>query len=191
MSRFDFDSYEENFPNEGELWWANARRALAGRKGKKALAELREALLALPEKRLIAGALCTVGARAEAEAMPEMVSSWDGDRVHRNWERDNLLELVERQGEGVCAIGAYVWWKKVKDGADPQAAFTELPRLLPEDGGDYETVVLAQRELGLTFTLAWLLASRNDEDFGGLSPEERYARFLSWIDERLAGGGKR
>jgi hypothetical protein len=42
-------------------WQRNARAVLKSRRGRKALAEIREALLALPEKRLIEGALCTVG----------------------------------------------------------------------------------------------------------------------------------
>ena len=185
MSRFSDDYSEENFPNEGALWHANAKRALRGRKGRKALAELREALLALPEKRLIEGALCTVGATAEAEAMPETLPSFDGSRTIANYEREDLLEVV-KQGEGVCAMGALAWYRKVKAGVDPQEAFTQLPRLLAEDGGDVETASLGERELGLTFTLAWTLASRNDETFGGLTPEARYEAFLTWIDERLA-----
>lgn len=186
MSRFNSDYYEQDFPNQGELWWANARRALAGRKGQKALAELREALLALPGKRLIEGALCTVGATAEAQAMPLQVPRWDGNGTHTNWQREDLLEVVRQQGEGVCAIGALAWWRKVKAGVDPQEAFAQLPRLLAEDGGDIETAKLGQRDLGLTFTLAWTLASRNDEDFGGMTPEARYEAFLAWIDKQLA-----
>lgn len=68
MSRFG-DYYDDEFNNQGRLWWANCERALKGRKGKAALAELREAMLALPEPVLIAGRLaneqgqvCAVGA---------------------------------------------------------------------------------------------------------------------------------
>lgn len=184
MSRFG-DNDGDYFQNQSELWWANAERALNGKRGRKALAELREALLALPEKRLIEGALSTVGATAEAEAMPEVVPSWDGAVMVTNWKKEELLDLVEREGEGVCAIGAYVWWKKVKDGASSESAFAELPRLRAEDGGDYETAMLAKSELGLTFTLAWTLAYRNDEQLGGLTAEARYDQFLAWINQCL------
>jgi hypothetical protein len=185
VSRFSDDYGGEQFPNQGELWAANAQRALKGRKGRKALAELREALLALPEKKLIAGALSTVGATAEAEAMPEQVPVFGGG-LRRNWRREDLLDVVKNEGEGVCAIGAYVWHQKVKAGADPQEAFAQLPRLLGADGdGDLQTADLAQKELGLTFTLAWTLASMNDETFGSATPERRYERFLEWIENEL------
>lgn len=174
MSRFEDYDYEEQFPNQGELWAANVRRALAGKRGKKALAELREALQALPTKRLIAGALCTVGAEQRAEPSPH------GFRYYE------LEDKVKSEGEGVCAIGAYLWFKKVKAGADPQAAFAELPTLLDSDGGaDLETAN-AGHAAGLTFSLAWALASRNDETFGGMTPEQRYDAFMKWLDEQLA-----
>jgi hypothetical protein len=48
MSRFYDDGYDEDFPNQAALWQANAQRALTGKRGRKALAELRDALLALP-----------------------------------------------------------------------------------------------------------------------------------------------
>lgn len=178
MSRFDdYDyDYDEGFSNQGELWHANAQRALKGKKGRKALAELREALLALPEKRLISGALCTVDAE---------------DRVRQRHEfgRGDLAEHVKREGEGVCAIGAYVWYRKVKAGADPQAAFAGLPTMLDSDGGmDYETANAGQRA-GLTFVLAWTLAQKNDSEYelGNLSPEDRYEAFMAWLDTELAG----
>src|ERR1700757_3269836 len=114
MSRFGDYDYDEEYANAAALWQANAKRALAGRRGRKALAELREALLALPEKRLIEGALCTVG---EARRDPSKAG----------YSRGDLMEKIERQGEGVCAIGAFVWFKKVKAGMDPQEAFESLP----------------------------------------------------------------
>lgn len=176
MSRFEDYDCEEWFPNQGELWHANVKRALAGKRGKKALSEMREALLTLPEKRLIAGALCTVGG-VERRARP-------GD-PHR-WYREDLAARVESEGEGVCAIGAYLWFKKVKAGADPQAAFDELPTLLDSDGeGDIATAE-AGRAAGLTFTLAWTLASRNDSTFDDMTPEQRYDAFMKWLDEQLA-----
>ena len=62
-------SDEESFPGLFDLWQANIDRCLKGKKGQAALLEFREALLALPEKRLIAdalydeeGSVCAVGA---------------------------------------------------------------------------------------------------------------------------------
>jgi hypothetical protein len=175
VSRFDDYYDEEWFPNQGELWHANVKRALAGKRGRKALAEMREALQALPEKRLIAGALCTVGGVEQ--------------RAKRNdphgWYREDLARKVKAEGEGVCAIGAYLWFRKVKAGADPQAAFDELPTLLDSEGeGDVATAD-AGRRAGLTFTLAWTLASKNDSAFDAMTPEERYDAFMQWLDEQL------
>lgn len=173
MSRFGDYDYDPDYPNQAELWYANLDRALAGKRGKKALAELREALLALPEKRLIEGALCTVGgAERRAEAVGQ-------------WSRDDLEVKLATDGEGVCAVGAYVWFKKVKAGADPAAAFADLPTLLDSDGDDWQTAE-AGKQAGLTYTLASHLAYRNDESFAGMTPEERYEAFMAWLDDQLA-----
>lgn len=179
MSRFG-DDYEYEYPNQDALWAANACRALTGKRGRKALAELREALLALPEKRLIEGALCTVGGldRADAPSPPDPNSQWG------SWARAELEQKLADEGEGVCAIGAFLWHKKVKAGADPRAAFEELPMLLEAEHDSWETAEAGKRA-GLTYTLASTLAYQNDEQYGGMTPEERYAAFMAWLDEQL------
>ena len=48
------------------------------------------------------------------------------------------------------------------------------------------TLEVGQCELGITFTLAWELQFRNDELYGGLSPEHRYDRMLEWVRAHLA-----
>ena len=81
MSRVSF-SEEEYFPGQFDLWQANCLRSIKGQKGQVALRELEQALLALPEKRLIREELitedgvCAIGALAlyrnyEPEADPE------------------------------------------------------------------------------------------------------------------------
>lgn len=174
MSRYECDDYDEYWPNMQALWSANVDRALAGKRGKKALAELREALLALPEKRLIEGALCTVGRRPNPDEL-------EGDR---RWVAQELEAKIEEQGEGVCAIGAFLWHKKVKAGVDPQKAFDELPVLLDSEDGGYMTAEAGKRA-GMTFTLASTLAYRNDEGYASKTPEERYEAFMKWLDEQL------
>lgn len=71
MSRISYCD-DEDFQNQAYLWQANQERSINGRKGQAALRELESALLALPEKRLIAGELenavgevCAVGALAK------------------------------------------------------------------------------------------------------------------------------
>ena len=132
-------------------------------------------LLALPERRLIAGALCTVGGMDRPDV-----------RDSNEWRQQDVAAKLETEGEGVCAIGAYVWFKKVKAGADPEAAFAELPILLDSDGeGDWRTAE-AGKQAGLTFTLAQHLAYRNDESYDEMTPERRFEAFVEWIDSQLA-----
>jgi len=176
MSRFCDDYCEEWWPNQGLLWQANLQRALGGKRGQAALREMKEALQALPKKRIIAGAMCTVDVekrKTEKSADPH------------GWYASDLECLVRDEGEGVCALGAFLWYKKVKEGADPQSAFDELPTLLGTEGeGDLRTAELG-RDAGLTFTLAWHLAYRNDQDYEGMTPEERYESFMDWLDKQL------
>lgn len=179
MSRLYDGDYEENFPGEGELWAANAHRALKGKRGRKVLADLREALQHLPQPRLIEGAMCTVGLdkRRLAEPGEERTSARFHDR--------ELEENFERQGEGVCAVGALLWWNKVKSGVDPAEAFDQLPTLLDTETDLSETAEAARRELNVVYSLAWNLAYRNDETFGNATPEQRYLNFMAWLDAEL------
>lgn len=67
---------EEGWPGQFDLWQANCLRSLRGKQGQKELLVLQEALLALPEKRLIHGSLvdedgevCAIGAYAKAKGL--------------------------------------------------------------------------------------------------------------------------
>jgi len=167
MSRYWDDGDDGGIP--AELWEANLARALKGKRGQKALAELREALLALPEHALISGALCTVNSGKRREDMGRWVP----------WPLD------DGQPEGVCLVGAYAWHRKVKAGADPAEAFDSLPTLDDENHDMYETAELGV-QAGLTFTLAYDLAFKNDEWWASCTPGERWQKALAWIDEVLA-----
>lgn len=183
MSRFGEGDGDEDFNNQWALWENRAHLALRGRRGKKALAELREALEALPEKRLISGALCTIGIGSRLEAMPAE------DRGR--WELEEKVVLIEQSGEpeGVCAMGAMAWHRKVKAGMDPDEAFASLP-VIPDTnyGSASATARLGRDELGLAYSLAWTIAEQNDSEygFGELTPEQRFVAFIGWIDKELA-----
>jgi hypothetical protein len=169
MSRIDESGdYDSNFPNEWAFWERRTRQVMSGKPMRKALAELREALLALPEKRLISRAFSTVGKTSDD---PDPY----GERT----------ELLETEGEGVCAVGAFVWHKKVKAGADPEEALRDLP-LLPDYDGYPDATADQGKATGLSWTLAWLLMDRNDRTYEGMTPEERYEAYLAWIDAKLA-----
>jgi len=168
----DYDDYGEDFPNQSALWWANAERALRGKRGRKALADLREALVALPEKRLISNALSTVG-----KPEPE----------HRHAATEHR-ELLAEQGEGMCAVGAYAWYQRVKAGADPQEAMESLPLNADYDSDPWVTQLVGEKA-GLAGVLAWQLMVRNDDTYEHLTPEQRYDAYLAWIDKELATSG--
>lgn len=75
MSRISY-SDEENYPGQFDLWQANCRRSLRGKQGQEELRVLRDALLALPDKRLIHGSLideegeiCAIGAYAKHKGL--------------------------------------------------------------------------------------------------------------------------
>lgn len=188
MSRAgEYDDYDEDFANAGALWWANAQRALKGKKGRKALTELREALLMLPEKRLVEGAISTTSLKAKGEAMPDEVPAWGKPgEMRENWNKRELLSKYEQEGPGVCAIGAYLLRKRVREfGETPEQAMAALPSSADVEGFYLDETASLGKDAGLTFSLAWLLASRNDETYEACTPEQRYERFLAWIDSEL------
>jgi hypothetical protein len=65
-------SDEEDYPGQFGLWQGNCTRSIKSKAGQAALRELEQALLAMPEKRLIAneledadGEVCAIGALAK------------------------------------------------------------------------------------------------------------------------------
>jgi hypothetical protein len=216
MSRYrDSDDYEGD-PEQILAWgrWKrNAEQVLKSKRGRKALADLREALLALPGKRLINGALCTVGSpevrfpevtgEEIAAQVEESAARWvelefevpADDAAHvarwmrqdRDEGREAYRKVAEREGEGCCGTAAYLWHQKVRAGMDPAEAFAALPSVYEGDNEDpmRETAELGV-QAGLAYTLAWELAYRNDETYGAMTPEERYTAFLAWLDQQLA-----
>lgn len=189
MSRGGNDDYDEDFPNQGAFWWANAQRALKGRRGKQALAELREALLMLPEKRLVSGAISTVALKEKAAAMPDEVWAWGGDGMFPNYEKVEAQRKVDEQGMGVCAVGAYMLRKRVLElGESPEQAMANLPSASDAEGCALQDTMEYGQEAGLSSYVAWQLADRNDETYLRLTPEERYVAFLDWIDKQLGEG---
>lgn len=89
-------SEEEDFAGHFELWQANCRRSLKGKKGQSALRELEAALLALPEKRLIAnklqdrqGEVCALGALAKYKNHEMAVAeTTEDDEWDDEWDYD-------------------------------------------------------------------------------------------------------
>lgn len=191
MSRGGSDDYDEDFPNQAAFWWHNAERAMKGKRGRKALAELREALLMLPEKRLVEGAVSTAALKAKYEAEPdeEMKYDWHAkeERLQTNWRKRDALAKCDEEGIGVCVVGAYLMRKRVLElGETPEEAMRNLPAMADiEDHNLIDTAYVGE-QAGLSSYVAYMLADRNDETYGRLTPEQRYDKFLAWLDEQLA-----
>lgn len=149
-------SEEEDFPGQFSLWRANLGRALRGRRGQAALRELRDALLALPDKKLIDGhiakdgAVCAVGALMLDKKMKSLGVA-----------REEALKLLEAD------YVPYGGWEKW-------------------DGYDDADTAEEAKAYGIPYMVAWRLVELNDEDLYKADPEERYRRVLAWTEKQLA-----
>jgi hypothetical protein len=165
MSRFHSCEWDGEGPPP-EFWDQAIKNALRGRRGQAVLGELREALLALPEPRLIEGSVvaegqvCAIGALA-----------------------------AHRLQKGPMTLGRPLVTKD-------EAVVTSLADLEEQFGWRLEdsevgTVELGQA-MGLVRALAWEIAYQNDEEGPSSreTPEERYLRVLAWVERELARGAK-
>jgi hypothetical protein len=193
LTRFSDDDYDEYFPNQGELWHANVQRALSGQKGQAALRELEEVLIEMPKKRLISSRLalndevCVMGALAVKR------------RVEQGETREAVMEYLERllpincekcyhsrdehDEDGGCRRCRELDKQQGFQSASTCAGFEASEHHYNEDGA----LVTAEegKRIGLTFTLAWHLAQLNDIDEGSDTPEERYERVLTWVQNAI------
>src|SRR3984957_17819127 len=162
---------DESFPNETYFWYARVERIISGKRGREILKEVREALLALPEHRLIANALSTFYI-VERETAND--NGWPSDAQY----------LKTEQGEGVCLVGAYAWHKLVQQGMSPQEAFAAMPNY-PDYSGEafWETADYATR-FGMQRTLAEFLEGMNDW-MTGATPERRWEMVMEWLNKML------
>lgn len=173
MSRFR-DGGEEGMP--WELWVTVVSNALGGKRGQEALAAMEEALLALPEQKLIEGHLayggqvCAIGAFvAHRRATDEGV---------------DMQAVIDAMGAGVkcwCGHKRESHSAETCSGMCWQGRPCTCSEYDPDNGEtDHETVVAGQ-DAGLPRTIAWHLAFLNDEEWGGASPEGRYEQMLTFV----------
>ena len=162
-------NYGDGYDDEDAIlqfgrWVGRRKKVLTGRPGIESLKELETSLLGLNPPRLISGSLC--------------------------------------DGTGVCAVGAWVYrhWVDV-DGMTPKKAWkrlrSERKRAASQwDQGDSwewreedelgRTIDIGVSELGVTRTLAEVIAAMNDEHWFNITPEQRYTRLLQWVRDRIA-----
>lgn len=204
MTRFS-DDYEEQFPGQGELWEANLRRALSGKRGQAALRDLETALLEMPEKIIIRGKLadrrghvCTVGLLALHR---RVLAGEDREAVLADLAEPDYCECMHDHRDHVKATGrclrceaqAAEWHRKKLEGTlepwqeryEPQPCqqFTLDEEM--RDGDEDLGTALVGTKAGIAFCMAWHLGYLNDETWYGDTDEERYEHLLEWVRKRI------
>lgn len=156
-------SEDEEYPGQFALWQGNCRRSLRGKAGQAALRELEAALLALPDKRLIAGKLidaeggvCSIGALAKYKGRDLLNEPHVGP--DDEFEGDGEMEEIGME----LGMPRLVAWKVVEMN-DVQF-----------DGRDLVTLEGPYR---------WY--SEKPKAWVPITPEERYSRVLAWVRRQL------
>lgn len=192
MSRFgDYDDGPD-YPNAGDLWWNSIRLALSGKRGQRALAELEQALIDLPQPRLVRGHLAANG---EVCAVGALVTR---RRVANGEKLDAILADLEGRIPPECECGhpksahdedGHCTWRSFNSerGCWDDCQSFRISEYQSECDGADETA-RAGVEIGLTYALAWRLAYLNDEDGrDDETPEQRYERVLAWVRSAQVG----
>lgn len=144
--------------------------------------------------------------------MSSRLNSWDGDGTipeglwYSNFRRTlksqrgqkilreleaALLALPEHRliegdvcdGKDVCAVGALGVARRVQAGASIEQAL-EFVRGYAGESSIFGTAYYG-RDLGMAWTMAWEIAVKNDEDFGHLTPEQRWEAMLAWVRSQI------
>jgi len=165
-------SDEEDVPGQFALFQANCRRSLQGKQGQSALRELESALLALPDKRLIAGKM--IDADGEVCAIGALAKHKGRDLIAER--RSQLAEIgIERHDDEFEGDG------------DMEEIGVELgmPRLVAwrvvalndiEIDGHYERIPGPTQDRWNIYGL---------QVFVPATPEERYEKVLAWVRKQL------
>jgi hypothetical protein len=146
--------YESEYEGDGpppELWQRGLEHHLRSRVGKRMLRELEEALLELPEKRLIRGALCRQG---EVCAVGAYIVH---KAVARGRDRTSILEELDKRAQQFASY--------LDEEGDYEAA---------ED-----TVVAGKLLAGLSKYLGWTVSQHQDSIDD--TEERRYELVLAWV----------
>jgi hypothetical protein len=149
-------SGEEDYPGQFGLWQGNCQRSLHGKAGQSALRELESALLALPDKRLIAerlqddwGDVCAIGAVAKQRNI--ITEEMKADAEHS----------MERVGEDL-GMPRLVAWKVVEQN---DLYFNGNDLVLLE--GPYR----------------W--PAERPYVYAPITPEQRYGKMLAWVQSQI------
>ncbi len=103
-----------------------------------------------------------------------------------------LIEGSLCDGSNVCVIGAWLYRRYVDDGMTPRDAWSKLQEGKSEFDDDWaeleRTITKGHTDLGITRTLAEVVAYVNDEQEGwrASSPESLYNAVLLWVRQYMA-----
>ena len=166
---------DEDFPGQFNLWQANCRRSLKSKAGQAALKRLEAALVAMPEKRLIAGKLvasegqvCAIGALAKAEGkLPEPDEDGYPDE---DWEDDDENDTADF-AEGSLGFPRLVAWKVVEQNDIHNDTVWELA---PGPLNQYESPYRGPDDKGY-----------GRAHIRPMTPEERYDKMLAWVQAQI------
>ena len=156
MSRFG-DCEDDGEGPSPVLWQQTVANALRGRRGQAVLRELREALLGLPQPRLIVGALVREG---EVCALGALAG--------------------RRLAAGPLTL------KGCGDETRIATSLAELEAMVGQEAQDEFSIMEFGRQMGLTGALSWAVAFENDEgSWNRETPEQTFRRVLYWVDRQL------
>lgn len=162
MARIGY-SEEEDYPGQFNLWQANCERSLRGKNGQAALRELEAALLALPDKRLIAqkmidadGEVCAIGALAKYKGRDLLAEPHIGP--DDEFEGDGEMEEIGVE----LGMPRLVAWKVVsKNDIEIDGHYERLPGPYRWPGEYPQAYVQVTPELRYTKMLAWVRRKLN------------------------------
>ncbi|HEX5704913.1 MAG TPA: hypothetical protein VFX97_17070 [Pyrinomonadaceae bacterium] len=165
-------SEDEDYGGQFELWQANCRRSLQGKAGQTALRELEAALIALPDKRLIAGKLidaegevCAIGALAKYKGR-DLINETRQQLAEIGIERD--VEEIEGDGE-IEEIGIELG----------------MPRLVAWKVVELNDIHLEGSTL-VTNEGPYRWPAERPKEWVPITPEARYEQVLAWVRRQLS-----
>jgi hypothetical protein len=94
-------------------------------------------------------------------------------------EKRLVHEAIAADGE-VCAIGAWLVAKREQAGEDRATVLAEYEAVSDDDYTD-----AVAEEAGAPKLVAWRLVELNDIELDTVTPEQRYARVLAWVEKVL------
>lgn len=164
-------SEEEDYPGQFGLWQANCQRSLKGRAGQTALRELEAALLALPDKRLIAGKMidsdgevCAIGALAKHKGR-DLVAETRAQLAEIGIDRD--VDEIDGDDE-MEEIGVELG----------------MPRLVAWKVVELNDIQLEGRTL-IQNEGPYRWPAEKPKEWVPITPEVRYEKVLAWVQRQL------